>query len=323
MPGLVLLATSPGLLSAALATMPLPPARAPQVVPIAWSLAEAQDALPAQDAPPPPPPQGAPAPDEPQPEGEIVVEGTYGPPRFDPAERLNEVSYDAAVAIDEVFVEPLAGAYRDVLPHPIRDGLGNVVRNLGEPSNALNFLLQGKVGKAFETLARLAINSTVGIGGLIDVAAKPGIDLPYRKNGFANTMGYYGIGPGPYLYVPITGPTTVRDQIGVTLDQALLPIIVGSPFNRPAYGLFYFVVNGLDSRLREDPELAAIKASPDPYRARRDSYLAKRRRDIAELKGEPLPEPYVIPGSIPLPGQEAPGMPKDLKRGPGAGDQGR
>ncbi|MFM7349290.1 MAG: VacJ family lipoprotein [Erythrobacter sp.] len=300
---------------------PLTAAPPPQVVPIAWSLAEVQQAPPAQGAPPPPPPSDV-APADNQPVGEIVVQGEYGPPKSDPAEAINEVSYEAAAAIDRLVVEPVAYAYRDVLPEPIRDGLGNVVRNLGEPSNALNFLLQGKVGKAFETLGRLAINSTLGIGGLIDVAARPAFGLPYRKNGFANTLGYYGVGPGPYLFVPITGPTTVRDQIGVTLDQALLPLIFGSPFNRPAYGIFYFAVNGLDSRLRDDDDLAAIKASPDPYRARRESYLAKRRREIAELKGEPLPEPYVIPGSIPLPGQEAPGV-EGLKRGPGAGDKGR
>jgi len=326
MSGLALLATSSPLLGAVLAvTAPAPDpviAPPPQVMPIVWNLAEVQD--------PPPPPSGQEAAPEPEetpdaarPLEEIVVEGTYGPPAIDPVERLNEISYDAAVVVDRLIVEPIAYAYRDVLPQPIRDGLGNVVRNFGEPGNALNFLLQGKVGKALGVLGRIAINSTIGIGGLIDVAAKPGIGIPYRRNGFANTMGYYGIGPGPYLYVPITGPTTVRDQIGVTLDQALLPVLIGNPFNRPAYGLFYFAVNSLDSRLRDDKELAAIKASDDPYVARRNSYLARRRREIAALRGDPPPEPYVIPGSIPLPSQPAPAMPEGLKRGPGAGDEGR
>ena len=76
---------------------------------------------------------------------------------------------------------------------------------------------QGKVGKAFETLGRLAINSTVGVGGLFDVAGKKA-DLPYRRNGFANTLGYYGVKPGAYLFLPLIGPTTVRDLVGGAID---------------------------------------------------------------------------------------------------------
>jgi phospholipid-binding lipoprotein MlaA len=279
MPGFVIFATSPALLSAALAaTEPLPSEHLPGVAPaVGWSLSAAQ--------PEPPPQEGEPS----EGENEILVEGQYGPPKSDPMERINEDSYRITQAVDEALVEPVAYAYRDGLPEPIRDGLGNVVRNLGEPSNALNFLLQGKVGKAFETLGRLALNSTIGVGGLFDVAGKKA-DLPYRRNGFANTLGYYGVGPGPYLYLPVTGATTVRDLIGSTLDQALLPIAVGRPFNRPAYAATYFMVNGLDQRLAFDEEIAAIRSSDDPYFLRRQTYLATRRRDIAMLKGEPVSE---------------------------------
>lgn len=286
LPGLTLLATSPAMLSAAL-MLAEPPASAP--APLGWDLASA----PAQNAPqedtaPPPPAQG---PDEgEEPDNEIVVDGTYGPPKADPLERINEDSYRLTQAVDQALVEPVAYAYRDGLPEPVRDGLGNVVRNLGEPSNALNFLLQGKVGKAFETLGRLAINSTLGVGGLFDVAGKSGINLPYRRNGFANTLGVYGVGPGPYLYLPVTGATSVRDLLGSTLDQALLPIAVGKPFNRPAYAAGYFVVNGLDQRLKFDEEIASIRSADDPYLVRRQTYLAQRRRDIAQLKGEPISE---------------------------------
>jgi phospholipid-binding lipoprotein MlaA len=220
---------------------------------------------------------------------EIVVEGEYGPPRTDPAEAINEESYRLTQAVDEAVLEPVAYAYRDGVPEPIRDGLGNVVKNLGEPSNALNFLLQGKVGKAFGALGRLAINSTVGVGGLFDVAGKRA-GLPYRRNGFANTMGFYGVGPGPYLYLPVTGATSARDLTGSILDQLLLPVAVGKPFNRTEYGAAYFVINGLDQRLEFDEEIASIRNTDDPYFLRRETYLAQRRRDIAELKGEPISE---------------------------------
>lgn len=289
MPSLVLLAASPSLLSAALAVAAPDAAVSPQteIVPVAWSLSAAQDAALQQGTPDQPKPQ---LDENGQPIGEIVVEGQIGPPKSDPAEAINEASFKVSQEVDRLVTGPMAYAYRDGLPEPIRDGLGNVVRNLGEPSNALNFLLQGKVGKAFGTLGRLAINSTLGIGGLIDVAGRPRINLPYRRNGFANTLGYYGVGPGPYLYVPLTGPTTVRDQIGITLDQALLPFAFGAPFNKPAYAISYFAINGLDARLREDPEIKEIKSSDDPYVARRESYLARRRREVAALKGETLPE---------------------------------
>ena len=292
MPSLSLLVTSPPLLSAALVVVAPPAPEPPPIAPIAVAFADTPLVWSLADQPTAPPSGGEPAPADPPPlesdapVTEILVEGTYGPPAGDPAEQINAESYRITQAVDQAFVEPMAYAYRDGLPEPIRDGLGNIVRNLGEPSNALNFLLQGKVGKAFETLGRLTINSTIGVGGLFDVAGKSNIDLPYRRNGFANTLGFYGVGPGPYLYLPVTGATTVRDLAGSTLDQLLLPFVVGEPFNTYEYAVPYFIVNGLDQRLEFDAELAEIRASDDPYGMRRDTYLERRRKDIAALKGE-------------------------------------
>lgn len=252
-----------------------------------WSLAASQTV----DQPPSEQPAEETPPSE---EGEIVVEGSYGPPKVDPMARVNEESYRLTQKVDDVFVEPVAYAYRDGLPGPLRNGLGNAVNNLREPNNALNFLLQGKIGKTFETLGRFVINSTIGLAGLVDVAKRPGINLPFRRNGFANTLGYYGVGSGPYLYLPLTGATTVRDVSGSFLDQLLLPVAVGKPFNRPEFTVPFYVVANLEDRLEVDEELARIDDTIDPYAARRDSYLYRRAREIAELKGEEPPERPLI-----------------------------
>lgn len=313
MPNLVLVSISLPLLAAALGVAEPPHAPAPlPATALAWSLEEATAAGEPPSASQAPPEQRVPG--EPL---EIVVKGSYGPPKSDPIEKLNAESYRIAQAVDAAVIEPVAYAYRDNLPKPLREGLGNLVRNLGEPSNALNFLLQGKPGKALGSLGRLAINSTLGLGGLIDIAAKPGIGIPYRRNGFANTLGYYGVGPGPYLYLPVTGATTVRDLLGGALDQALLPFAVGTPFNQPEYAVSYFVVNGLDQRLELDAELAEIAASEDPYAMRRDTYLAKRAREIAALKGKAeAKEPDAPPAAAPPPAPDAP--PPEAAAEPGA-----
>ncbi|WP_298470950.1 VacJ family lipoprotein [uncultured Erythrobacter sp.] len=226
---------------------------------------------------------------EDEPMNEIVVQGAYGPAEGDPMERMNADTFRITQDVDRAVVAPLAYAYEDGLPGPLRDGLHNAVRNLSEPSNALNFLLQLKVGKAFETLGRFAINSTLGIGGLFDIAGEPGIGLPYRRNGFANTLGYYGVGSGPYLVLPLAGSTSVRDVIGNGLDGLLLPTVVGGPFRDPAVGIPLFTVSSLQSRLEIDEQLERINSSDDPYATMRDGYLAQRKATIQEFRdGSPL-----------------------------------
>ena len=253
-----------------------------------------QDAAPADQGPTPEEAQ-PPSEDIDAEENEIVVAAEYGPPKEDPIERINAESYRITQEVDQIFVEPIAYAYRDGLPGPLRDGLGNVVRNLGEPGNALNYLLQFKVGKAAETLGRFAINSTLGVGGLFDFAKRPAFKLPYRRNGFGNTMGFYGVDAGPYLYLPFTGATSLRDVIGSGLDQLLLPVAVGEPFNTLEYAVPYFIINSLDARLEVDEELRQIRASDDPYALRRDTYLDRRRRELEALRtGEPIKPPTIL-----------------------------
>ncbi len=223
--------------------------------------------------------------------GEIIVQGEVGAPKGDPAERVNALSYEVVDAVDTAVVEPIATAYGSSIPEPVRDGVDNFLSNLGEPVSALHYLLQLKPGKALETLGRFAINTTMGIGGLFDVAAKEPFYLEHQPNGLANTLGYYGVGPGPYLYLPLIGSTTVRDLIGRTVDLAVLPTVVGKPFNSPYYVIPAGTLNSLNDRIDKDAQIASVREKcGDPYAAERDLYLVQREAEIEALKGNPNPD---------------------------------
>ncbi len=214
----------------------------------------------------------------------------------DPMQDLNAQTFKIAQSIDTALVGPVSIAYRDAVPRPIRKGLHNFLYNLGEPVVFVNFLLQLKIGKAAETLGRFAINSTIGVAGLLDVAKLPPVNLPHRPNGFAYTMGYYGIDTGPYLYLPLIGPTTVRDLTGRMMDLMFLPMAIGKPFNDIRYTLPAGSLNALDDRIEFDDKLEEIRDADDPYTAMREYYLKQRQAEIDELRGirphatPPLPD---------------------------------
>ena len=220
---------------------------------------------------------------------EIIVTGDSETRQVDPLVQVNEAAYELTQEVDQALVEPIAEVYEEDLPSPVRKGLRNFFRNLMEPVNALNYLLQLKPGKAFETVGRFAINTTVGVGGLFDVAKKKPFNLPHRRNGFANTLGYYGVGPGPFLVIPLVGATSLRDLLGSGIDQSILPFAVGKPFNTPLYAIPAFTVNSLEFRIQFDEKLREIRDSDDPYFAARETYLCQREAEIAALKNRPPP----------------------------------
>ena len=208
--------------------------------------------------------------------------------RIDPAEAINTKSFGAIQTADRMVIGPASQVYEHGVPGPVRSGIHNVLYNLREPTNFLNFLLQHKVGKAAETLARFSLNTTMGWGGIFDVAKRKPFNLPYRRNGLANTMGFYGIGPGPYMFLPLVGPTTLRDFIGITIDRFSAPAALGGPFQTPEYGFSVMVIGGMDDRLRIAPQLAKYRDQVgDPYRATRDFYLRRRQAEIDDLRGHP------------------------------------
>lgn len=244
----------------------------------------------------------------------IVVSGERTPAQ-DPMQAVNQASYDAVQAVDGAVIAPIAMQYEKAVPAPVRKGLRNFLVNLTEPIVALNFLLQMKPGKALETLGRFAINSTIGVAGLIDVAKSKPFNLPYRRNGFAYTFGYYGIGPGPYMFLPLVGPTTLRDVVGLGLDRFLMPFAVGGPLKHPAYVYGGFVVRSLDDRVENDALFKRIDEESNPYASYRQFYLKTRQAEIDALKGKAdfqkegtivLPPVAVVPTAAPEPAAPPP-----------------
>jgi phospholipid-binding lipoprotein MlaA len=264
-----------------------------------------ETAIAVQEIPAPPPadstPPATPAVPAPQPQSadpvagpqavsakdtpDIVVTARTSVPG-DPLARANELSFAATQAIDKAVIGPISLGYAKVVPAPVRDGLGNFLYNLQEIDVCLNFILQHKFGKAVETAGRFVINTTLGLGGLFDVAKRRPFRLPRRRNGFADTMGFYGVKPGPYLFLPIIGATTVRDLLGRTLDRMVVPTALGNPFNTSAYTIPTTVGTTLDTRADFDEQLRIFRASKSPYAARRDFYLLRRQTEIDHLRGK-------------------------------------
>jgi phospholipid-binding lipoprotein MlaA len=235
-------------------------------------------------------------------QGEIIVTGRRASPG-DPLEELNSTSFEVTQDVDKAIVAPVAFAYKEVMPRPVRKGLSNFLHNLGEPIVFLNFMLQLKPGKAAETLGRFAINTTVGAAGLVDVAKRKPFNLPHRRNGFANTLGYYGVKPGPYFYLPLIGATTLRDFIGNRLDLLLLPTVFPTQLNRPEIAIPVAALSELNSRIEFDDELREIRATRDPYVAARSYYLRKRQAEIDALRGR---GDSIVPVTVPAPASSNP-----------------
>jgi phospholipid-binding lipoprotein MlaA len=226
----------------------------------------------------------------PTPSGDTIVV-TGGTPEGDPAQQINAATFETVQKIDDAVVAPIAKAYDQQVPKPVRSGLRNFLRNLGEPINFLNFMLQLKPGRALKSLGRFTINSTVGVAGLFDVAGKKPFKLRYEANGLANTLGYYGVGPGPYLYLPFIGSTTLRDLFGRMVDLSIIPAVAGKPFNQPIYAISAGALNSLESRIAIDDQITAVRDQcGDAYSATRDIYLIGRQLEIDGLRGRESPE---------------------------------
>ena len=225
---------------------------------------------------------------------DIVVTARAASPA-DPLARINVEAFKAIQSVDKAVVGPLAHGYQKGVPGPVRSGLRNFLRNLDEPVSFVNYLLQLKPGRAVKSLGRFTVNTTLGVGGLFDVAKRKPFNLPYKPNGFANTFACWGIGNGPYFFLPLVGPITLRDLVGLGMDRAAIPLAVGKPFNKPYYAIPAGVIDSLNDRIEMDGQLNKLREeSPDPYVAMRELYLKQRRAEVGAIcphHGDAKPDP--------------------------------
>lgn len=195
----------------------------------------------------------------------------------DPLEGLNRGIYKFNDTVDKAAVKPIAGAYRAVLPSPVRTGVNNFFANLGTVVTVINDLLQFKFSKAMDDTGRFAINSTFGIAGLVDWASMDGIEE--RKEDFGQTMAYWGWKDSAYLVLPLLGPSTLRDTGGLIVDTAFFDPIgyVDAARDRNQLRLLKFI----DTRASYLPGSDLLdEAALDPYAFMRDAYIQRRNSQI-------------------------------------------
>jgi phospholipid-binding lipoprotein MlaA len=212
---------------------------------------------------------------------------------YDPWERLNRFTYRFNARFDDAIFLPVVNVYKRV-PSPLRSGVHNFFGNLSEIDSVINYTLQWRLKYGWRSLERLVINSTIGIGGLIDVATK--LKLPGAPSGFATTLSKWGMHPGPYLVLPLLGPSTLRDGVGFAADYATLYGIDVFRLYRGDVSWGLGVVNSVDERANVNFRYYST-GSPFEYETVRFLYVRKRliedaglHSKVKDLKNKPSPD---------------------------------
>lgn len=197
-------------------------------------------------------------------------------PNVDPFESLNRGIYSFNEAVDTVLLKPVAQAYRGIVPEYGRERVSNVLTNLKQPIVFANSVLQGDPQNAFSSFWSFVLNSTFGVAGIFDFTGAA-TDLHVRKEDFGQTLGVWGFGSGAYIVLPILGPSSARDALGLGVDT------VGDPFNWGSneFVITRAVVTAIDARA-DTIELVddVNKTSLDPYATFRSAYLQKRESQV-------------------------------------------
>ena len=199
----------------------------------------------------------------------------------DPYESFNRKVFAMNEKLDNYVALPVAKAYVAAIPQPARDGVHNALTNLGEPVTLANDILQGEALRAVQTLGRIAVNSSIGLGGLVDVASPMGI--PDEEQDFGLTLGKYGAGEGPYLVLPFFGPSNPRDATGELVDVFFDPLTYIGMREKPLWTGGRAGLGIVDERAQNIDTLDELrKSSVDLYATLRSLY--RQHRD-AEIRG--------------------------------------
>ncbi len=206
----------------------------------------------------------------------------------DPWEPFNRAMFRLNDDLDGAFVRPLSKVYKKVMPVPLDRGVSNFFANIQDINSAANNLLQFKLHQSVRNLERFLVNTTAGMLGFMDVASS--LDIPDYREDFGQTLGRWGVGSGPYLMLPLLGPSSVRDAVGMGVDfYALNPIVWATDNHALLWGL-----NGLwyiDYRADRENAVNILEgAALDRYRFFRDAYFQKRRYSISDGNLNDLPE---------------------------------
>jgi phospholipid-binding lipoprotein MlaA len=202
----------------------------------------------------------------------------------DPYEATNRDVFAFNMNLDKAVALPVAKFYVRAVPEPAREGVHNFITNLNEPVVFANDVLQGDADWAAQSFGRFTLNSTIGIGGLVDVAAKIGI--PAHDNDFGITLGRWGLGEGPFLMLPLIGPAPPRDLTGKIVDIFLDPLTYVTFRSKIYYDMGLGLLSVVDLRAQNIDTLASIeRTSVDYYATTRNLYLQFRK--AAVNRGKP------------------------------------
>jgi len=196
----------------------------------------------------------------------------------DPFESVNRDIFDFNLALDRNVVRPVAQAYREV-PEPVRDGIHNLLVTLGAPVIFANDLLQGQIDRAGDTLTRLLINLTAGVGGFFDVARTQG-GVESHEADFGQTLGVWGVGEGPYLMLPIFGPSNPRDAVARAAGAFMDPLQYVTGF--VGEGVARGVTSAVDQRERNLETIDELERTSLDYYATIRSLYRQRRNNLIE-----------------------------------------
>lgn len=221
-----------------------------------------------------------------EPSVESLSQSPQLPTVYDPWERFNRKMHRFNAAVDRSVARPVATAYAKVLPAPVRSKVGNFFDNLGQPATAVNALLQGRFKHSAEALGRFAVNSTLGLAGLFDPAAR--LKMRKREEDFGQTLATWGWKRSRYIELPFLGPSTIRDALGLMGDSHLQPLAqVETDKVRIGLGALHLV----DMRARLMPFDSLRDQAQDEYLLVRDLWAQRRTYQIRQEEddGESLP----------------------------------